>query len=167
MTPSQTSAPTNGLPQPIYSASERPLTATVRDLADQALATPEPDPHVLARRWLSKLTDEQREAVLVKGFTEILMEQMRFARQNATTGQRVGESKMARALRDRRPLSRGWELYENCTVVDLDELIAQYDGIIASTQAKRDELRVMRERLASSGCTTVGELLARDERQAA
>lgn len=137
--------------------------ASVRAIARDALAGAEADPHAIARHCLPKLTGEQREAILLKGLSEIVMEEIRHARSPA----RVGESRWQRAIRDRRPTSDGWKLYENCTVADLDELITGYDRIIDGAARERDELRAMRERLAASKCQTVGELLAREKRRAA
>jgi len=128
----------------------------LNDLIDKALArSTEPDPHVIARELLPRLTAAQRDEAIVRVLVELVTERIRFERAAERTA-KPGPTRWSIASRE--CVAGVWKFRTDLTVDDLFMLAEEY-----ATRGNRlltisDEYRTLGERLRASGCATLGEL---------
>jgi hypothetical protein len=153
------------------------MTATeLSALIDHALSTwKEPDPHVIARRLYAKLTEDQKQAMIVDGLAQRISLAIRseraetgltpvdrpsMASDGTETVRRVGRSKWQRNMRyAQRVFVEGeWKFLAQCTVSEVDWLADQRAGEAAKLNAIADGFRKLADHMRATGAQVVSEL---------
>jgi hypothetical protein len=136
-----------------------PPEQSLSDLIAQILSrTKEADPHVIARRYLAKLTPEMREQLVLVGFADRISRMVATVRSDGvkTPTRSVGKSKWQVA---QRVCPAGeHKLLSDCDLSDLLLLEKQHLALSAMNQARALEYRDLADQLFASGCDTVGEM---------
>lgn len=138
----------------------------------------EPDPHVITRRLLPKLTGKDKTELVLTGLVAICTEEIRFARTPYEAGKSCGDrayeppqpgpSRWQQSMPERVNIAgKGWQLLAECGVEDLITLAGQYSERAAANAARATEYRELARLLEASGCATVGDMRAREEEEKA
>lgn len=129
----------------------------LHEIIDRALArSKEPDPHVIARKLLPRLSVVQREEALMRVLSELVAERIRVDRQVERGTMRSGPSRWSIATRV--CVGGEWKFRSDCTADDLFALADEYAARAASMTALSDEYRALGERVLAAGVSTLGEL---------
>lgn len=126
----------------------------------------EPDPHVVGRRLLPKLTEEMRQEILVQGIAELVRREIRLARMDKSVGV-PGPSRRSIVMRERVCVRGDWMMLEECGVDDLLAIADEYRTRSKQLAAKALEFDGLAHELKRSGCATVGEMRARTKQREA
>lgn len=131
---------------------------TLAELVDASLArSREPDPHVIAKRLLPKLSPAMRESILLDGLAYHVRWRIRVDR--ARDGLTTGPSKWSIAKR----VPVLGKLLEDCDLSDLEALADDYRRRADDMLARAEEVDQLADQLRTSRCRTVGEMWARTE----
>jgi len=140
----------------------------LREVVDQALAkSKDPDPHVVARKLLLRLTPAQRDEALQRAVLLMVQERVRELRANvedftpenldhAETSVTVGASRWSIAQRVN--INGVWKFLADCTAADCFAKAAEYDESAARLTAMADHYRALAHRLQVAGVERVGDL---------
>lgn len=138
--------------------------STLTALIDTALArSREPDPHVVARRLLTRLPDELRAELLIAGLVDRVRNRIHLDRMhNGLTQRRPGPSKWSVI---RVPVLG--KFLEDCDLSDLEALAQDYRERGAALIARATEVDGLADDLRASGCATVGEMWSQADKDLA
>jgi hypothetical protein len=140
--------------------TESELNTLIRD----ALASwKEPDPHVIARRLYGRLSDEQREQMVVTGLAARIGQLTRMELTDggiAPSPPRVGRSKWQRNVRytQRVCVAGEYKFLGDCTVADVEALAVEREERAARLSEWAARWRELAARMRATGAVTVSEL---------
>lgn len=138
---------------------------TFVELIEDVLAhSREADPHVIARRLLPRLSEDDLTALALRGLVDQVSTQIRRVREGGVGG-RPGPSRWQVAQRV--CVEGTWKLLANCTATDLETLAGQHRDLAAKNLARADEYHDLATAVRRAGVETVGALWTRQETLAA
>lgn len=120
-----------------------------------------PDPAVVARRLMARMTIEERDAALADALVDRVRIQVTRERGHATEGRRAGRSRWEQ-VRERVCVAGSWKFLADCTSLDLRAMAAEYALRADEMRAKEREYCALADALDAAGVETVGDLGATD-----
>lgn len=128
----------------------------------------EPDPHKIARKLINKMNNDQMQELLLRGMTELVTEQIRFARaennyNNEIAPYSVGPSRRSIAIQERVRAKDQWKMLVDCDIVDLESIAYSYRNRAKQMEEKTQYYELLAEELKDSGYATVGEMWREQE----
>ena len=130
----------------------------VSDLIDAAMVKgDEADPHVIARRLLRHLTQEERDDMVLRGLAEEVALRQRAVRAEVPTAA-PGPSRWSQVKREVAPFVN--KFLDECTLDDLRQIVYLYDEQISRTQAVRERYAKLLAEMLRTGAETVADLEA-------
>lgn len=145
---------------------------------DRALASNEPDPHVLAARVMRRIPDDMLRDILSEILVERVTLRMRSYRHDAgdagyaeipapvEKGRRVGRSKF-RVYMDRHCIAGEWKMRPDWTIEDVRWIRHDYQSRADANARMAARFVELEERMVATGVQTVGELDALDAQERA
>lgn len=131
----------------------------------------EPDPHKIAIKLLLTINHGQTQELLIRGLTELINEQIRFARirenEAKSPTNKVGPSRCSVAIQARVMTEDKWKMLVDCNVSDLEAIASRYSTRSQQMHEKAQYYELLSEELKCSGYATVGEMWAQQEQKAA
>jgi hypothetical protein len=132
----------------------------VREIARRLLSTAvAPDPDVLAPKIIGAITQDQADAIVTQYARQLVREEIHRARLPSQQSVGVSKWKIAKFV------SVGintWKLEDECTVDELLLVADNYARQINALVERERYYRDLAEQLVASGCSTLGEMRARE-----
>lgn len=127
----------------------------------------EPDPHKIAQKLINKVNNDQMQELLWRGMTELVTEQIRFARSDNAisneTSYKVGPSRRSIVIQERVKTKNEWKMLVDCSIDDLESIADGYRNRARQMQEKTQYYELLAEELKDSGYATVGEMWREQE----
>lgn len=138
-------------------------------LIDRALASKEPDPHVIARRLVTRIPDEQLRELVGALLVERVTLRMRMQRNTNLLGQSIDDTQGRTAERTVQGRSRWerhqrycvagtWKFYPDLSADDCDVIADGYAERAAANAALEQRFRDLAKQLRASNVERVAEL---------
>lgn len=128
-------------------------------IRDTLTRSREPDPHVIARRLIPRIPDEEVRAIMVECLHDLVRQEIRRARQalSEPTGGSASPSP-SRWERYRYKPGGEWKLLADCTAEDCDLLADEYAERKEREAALERRFRNLAALLRAHNAATVGDL---------
>ncbi len=133
-------------------------------IRDAVARSPSPDPHVVARKLLSKLSAEERDTLALSGLVErcsLATRAIRSAARDEGGGTTVGRSRWQRHVSELDTshfVAGEWVLLGDCGAEQLDALAAQHAETASQHAALRDRFAAYAQQVRTAGVARLRDL---------